>query len=87
MSRVWGDKNEVPKDKSRGSVVEEPPAESEGALLALTSGFGAPTAQMFPLYSALRMASPDTIITLTVVIMQALGTKIPIPLSTPLYQC
>jgi len=40
---------------------------------------GDPTAQRFPLFSALRMASPDTIILLTVDYHAAIGATTPVP--------
>ena len=56
---------------------------SGGALRAPPTGFGAEPRlpKCFPLFSALRMASPDTIILLIVDYRAAIGAKTPVILS------
>ena len=69
----------------KGSAIPSPPARGSGGVLRVPpTGFGPPKG--FPLFSALRMASPDSIILLIVDYHAAIGGKTPMPppLRTPL---
>jgi len=75
--------------KGRRTASPSPPAKGTGGGSAVSSpaGFGAESRppKGFPLFSALRMASPDTIMLLIVDYHAAVGGKTPVaPLRTTL---